>query len=458
MDKLTRRSLLRGSIGLAAAGALTPPHIANAAATTASMWLAQGFVPEEDAAYRAMVADYQKASGNTIDYTIIPYAALRQKAVSAVAAGVVPDVMESADFNFIYLNAWKNNLVDVSDVFETQKTHYSENALACAFAYNNVEKKRSYYQVPWKTFAVPFHIWKSLVEKSGQKVADIPNTWDAFLDFFRPVQDSLRKQGVRNIYAYGYQLTATGVDPILIFNAFMIAYGGENFVTPQGQLQTSDPQVKEAAIKATTKLAKAFTDGYVPPVALNWNDADDNNAFHAKLMVMDFDGTLSTEVALYHNKEEYDDILTRGLPLGNDGKKLPAQVFSGGLVIPQGAKNIPLAREFIKHAIEPKVLNQYLKSGLGRFVIPMPAIAKSDPFWLDPTDPHRQAYVTETLFGPTIPLFEARNPGMAPVGAENVMMRAVINVMKNGMTPQAAIDQAFKRVETILAKYPIVAA
>jgi multiple sugar transport system substrate-binding protein len=87
----------------------------------------------------------------------------------------------------------------------------------------------------------------------------------------------------------------------------------------------------------------------------------------------------------------------------------------------------------------------------------MPAIAKSDPFWLDPADPHRAAYVNETLFGPTIPLFEARNPGMGPVGAENVMMRAVINVMKNGMTPQAAIDQAFRRVETILARYPIVA-
>jgi hypothetical protein len=39
--------------------------------------------------------------------------------------------------------------------------------------------------------------------------------------------------------------------------------------------------------------------GYVPPGVVNWNDADDNNAFHAKLIVMDFDGSLSTEVALY---------------------------------------------------------------------------------------------------------------------------------------------------------------
>ncbi len=128
MNTTTRRSVLRGSVGLLAAGALARPHIANAAATTASMWVAQGFIPEEDAAYRALVADYQKASGNTIEYSIIPFAALRQKMVSAIAVGVVPDMMEIADFQFLYLNAWKNNLLDVSDVFETQKSTYSKNA------------------------------------------------------------------------------------------------------------------------------------------------------------------------------------------------------------------------------------------------------------------------------------------------------------------------------------------
>jgi multiple sugar transport system substrate-binding protein len=451
----TRRSVLRGSAGLVAAAALARPHIANAAATTASMWLAQGFVPEEDAAYRALVADYQKGSGNTIDYSIIPFAALRQKEVSAVAAGVVPDMIEVADYAFLYLNAWQNNFHDVSDVFETQKENYSENAVACSLAYNNDAKKRSHYEVPWKAAAVPYHIWQSLVEKGGQKVADIPNTWDAFHNFFRPVQDGLKKAGMRNVYGLGYQLTATGVDPINLFNSFLIAYGGENIVSPEGQLQTSDPQVKEAFVKAVTFLAKAYTDGYVPPVVLNWNDADDNNAFHAKLMVMDFDGTISTEVALYHDKEQYNDILTLGLPLSNDGKKLPAQVNSFGMVIPQGAKNVPVAKEFLKYAIDPKVLNTYLKAGLGRWVPPMPAIPKSDPFWF--ADPHRKAYTNETLYGPTIPIYEARNPGMAPVGAENVQMNTVINVMKNGMTPQAAVDAAFKRIETIFAKYPIVA-
>ena len=458
MGVLTRRSVLRSSLGLVAAGSLARPYVANAAAKTATMWVVQGFIPEEDAAYKAMVADYQKASGNVIDYSIIPFAPMRQKAVSAVSSGVVPDMMETADFAFLALNTWNDKLTDLSDIVDAHKAQYAKTALDCAFMYNNATKKRGYYEVPWKLAAVPFHVWKSLVEKSGQKVDQIPKTWDAFLDFFKPVQDGLRKQGMRNIFANGYQITATGVDPINTFNAFMIAYGGQNFVTADGQVHTKDPVVREAAIKAAARLADTFKAGYVPPVVVNWNDADDNNAFHAKLMVMDFDGTISTEVALYHNKEEYNDILTLGIPLSNDGKQLPAQVGAFGVVIPKGAKNPVLAKEFLKHVIQPKVLNQYLKAGLGRWALPIPSMVKSDPFWLDPADQHRSSYVYQTVLGPTIPLYEAYNPGMARVGAENAMMSAALNVIRNGMTPEAAVDAAFKRVETILEKYPIAQA
>jgi hypothetical protein len=57
MEKLSRRSVLRGSAGLVAAGALARPYIANAAATTATAWFAQGFIPSEDVALRKLVAD-----------------------------------------------------------------------------------------------------------------------------------------------------------------------------------------------------------------------------------------------------------------------------------------------------------------------------------------------------------------------------------------------------------------
>jgi hypothetical protein len=116
--------------------------------------------------------------------------------------------MEYADFSFLPLNAWDDNLIDVSDIVEPMKSLYIDTALRATYSYNNVLNKRAYYAVPMKCSAVPFNIWRSLIEKAGYKLEDIPNTWDAFLDFFMPVQDNLRAKGMRNVYAYGYQLTA----------------------------------------------------------------------------------------------------------------------------------------------------------------------------------------------------------------------------------------------------------
>ena len=42
-------------------------------------------------------------------------------------------------------------------------------------------------------------------------------TWDAYYDFFNEVQKSLRKQGVRNTYGLGLNVTTNGVDPNNVF-------------------------------------------------------------------------------------------------------------------------------------------------------------------------------------------------------------------------------------------------
>jgi multiple sugar transport system substrate-binding protein len=455
MNKMTRRSVLRASAGLIAAGALTRPYIANAAATTATAWFAQGFIPSEDVALHKLVADYEKASGNKIDLSIIPFVALRQKEVAAITSGVVPELMEDADFSFTPLNAWDDKLLDVSDVIETQKSQYNDIVLLGRRIYNNVKKERSYYGVPMKTATVTFHIWQSLVETAGYKMSDIPNNWDAFIDFFPPMQAKLRSKGKRHVYALGLEVSTNGVDPLLTFYAHMIAYGGQGLVTPDGKLHADDPQVREAVIKTLTRFAKLFKDGYVPPGAVNWNDQDNNNSFHAKEIVLCFNGSMSLELALLDKKAEYADQITRGLPLGNDGKPLPAQMAEFGLVIPKGAKNVEVAKEFLKYAIEPKILNEYLKGGLGRWAIPYPALVKSDPFWLNSGDQHRTAYITETCVGPTIPLYQAYNPAAAQVDAEHVFQAAWNDIVNNGVTPEAATDKALKRAQEIFAKYPI---
>src|SRR5260370_35788581 len=142
MKCLTRRSVLRSSVGLAAAGTLAPAYIASAAGTTAEVWWVQGFVPEEDVAFKKVVADYEKASGNKIDLSIIPFAPGRQKIVAAVTSGIVPDMFTNNPAEITAIYAWDDKLVDVTDVVETQKEEYTETSLLNTYCYNNVLKKR----------------------------------------------------------------------------------------------------------------------------------------------------------------------------------------------------------------------------------------------------------------------------------------------------------------------------
>ena len=445
-------------LGFATVGALARPHIANAQATTAAVWINQGFVPAEDVAFRKTAADYEKASGNKLDYNIMPFQALNQKVISALTSGDVPDlVFHDAPATILPQNAWDNKLLDVSDVVEAHKSQLSETAVASATYFNNTTRKRSYYLIPIKQACIPFHIWGSLVEKAGFKLSDAPNTWDAFLDFFKPVQDSLRKQGIRKIYAMGMSLTTVGPnDGNGLFTYFVIANGGMNVVTPDGKLHTDDPQVREAYIRTVTYLTSAYKDGYIPPDVLTWSDSDNNNGFHSKTFVMDLDGTISTELAMINDKQAYyHDSVTMGLPNGNDGKPMPAQLGAGGGFIPNGAKNVTVAKDFMRFFMQPQVMNENLKNGLGRWILAITSLVKEDPFWLDQSDPHRAPYVRECALGPTMPAFNGYSPAWGQVSAEQLWGIAEADVIKNRMTPTEAVDKAFRRAEQIFAKFSI---
>ena len=454
MKRITRRSLFRGSAGIVAGSVLARPFIANAAAKTATAWMVQGFAQEEDVAMKKIIADYEKASGNTIDYSIVPYAPHRQKVISAMTSGEVPDLFPANPAEVVALFAWQGKLIDVSDIVESQKEQYNETALLSAQCYNNQTKQRSFYGVPTTGATFIFHVWKSLVETAGYKLADTPKTWDAFWDFFKPVQDKLRAQGKRGVYGIGMQISANGVDPNALFNNFLIAYGGADIVTKDGRLHLDDAKVKEAVVKSLSYPAKTYKEGYVPPGAINWNDADDNNAFHSKQIVMDLDGTISTEVAMFADKEAYDDIVTMGLPLSNDGKPIPSQLTVVDFVIPKGAKNVDVAKDFLRYFIQPEINNERLKVGLGRNVPVTPAVVKADTWWF--ADPHRKAYTEQSVFGPTVPAYWAFNPAYAEVQNTHVWSAAWADIMRGGMTPEAAADKAYKQIEAIFAKYPIV--
>jgi multiple sugar transport system substrate-binding protein len=459
MNGIIRRDLLKFSLGLmtAAGTAATLSRPAVASGKTIEVWWNQGFYAAEDAAFQALVAAWEKASGNTVNLSLIPAQTLNDKIVSALTSGEVPDLLyaDNAPAQIVPQNAWHDKLIDVTDVVETQKAEFSPTALQSARFFDQVAGKRAFYGVPFKGATLNIPVWKSLIEKAGYKMSDLPKTWDAFFDFFEPVQTKLRADGMRHTYGLGYTLSTTGDDPNNLFNQFLLAYGGGGIVTPDGQPHTKDPKVRDAFIKTLTRLTDPFKKGFVPPGALNWGDPDNNNAFHAKEVVMTPNDTISISVAEMDNKQEYyDELVTAPFPLDNEGKQVPALLGVELAFIPKGAKNVDTAKDFLRYLIQPANVGSYLKQARGRWLPVMPSIVHDDPYWLDPKDPHRGPAVRQGVLGPTATWPYVFNPAYAQVDAEHVFGVAESDVI-NGMPPDQAASKAFARIDQIFAGYPV---
>ena len=129
-----------------------------------------------------------------------------------------------------------------------------------------------------------------------------------------------------------------------------------------------------------------------------------------------------------------------------------AQVNAGGGFIPKGAPNLAVAKDFMKYWMQPEVTNDNMKAALGRWVPANAQVVKTDPFWLQNTDPHVIPYVKE-IMGPTIPFYEGYTPAWGQVNSEQLWGTAHADVIKNGMKASDAIDKAFKRANVIFSNY-----
>ncbi len=197
MNNMSRRSVIRGSAGSGGRERLGAAVYRQCGRPkTAVVWQVQGFVPQEDAAFRKTVADYEKASGNKIDLSVMPFQALNQKAVSALTSGDVPDlIFHDAPATILPQNAWDDKLVDVSDVVEAYKSKLSETALLNSTLLQRHHEAAQLLPGSGQAGATPFHIWGDLVEKAGFKLSDAPKTWDAFWEFLQAGAEGTARQG-----------------------------------------------------------------------------------------------------------------------------------------------------------------------------------------------------------------------------------------------------------------------
>ena len=456
MAKMSRRQAIAG-LGAVGAASTMPARSAKAAGTV-TVWWTQGFYEAENKAVVDNLAAWEKRTGTKVNLTIMNGPDLITKLIAAMQVNDVPDLVHSVtgDRFLVPRASWDDQLVDVTDVIDSQRSEFHPTALASSRFYNAKLKKHSYYTVPIKCSCLMEQVWRPLIEEAGFKDADIPKTHDAYFDFFQTVQDKLRTKGKR-IFGLGYSMAAKEADSGTLFHHFLVAYGGAGIVLPTGQLNVDDPAVKKAATMALERLTTPYKKGYVPPGAINWGDVDNNNAFFAKQIVMTPNATISISVAQMEKPDQYyKQIITQGIPLGNDSQPVAGMLGVSPCLIPKGAKNIDGAKQLLSSFIEPANLNSYLKETRGRFLPVMMSNIKSDPYWTDPADPHRHVAVDAGLVKPTIPWWMNFNPAYSAVLSEQLWSQAQANITQKSMTPEQAMEGAVAGIKTIFERFKIV--
>jgi multiple sugar transport system substrate-binding protein len=115
--------------------------------------------------------------------------------------------------------------------------------------------------------------------------------------------------------------------------------------------------------------------------------------------------------------------------------------------------NPALAEDFVRFLAEDGWLAHWLDFAGDRFMPPMRKLVEQ-PFWLDPSDPHRMRAAIQILTRQHLMSMDVRDHEWqsGPIWSKHVWGNAVHRIVTEGTSPEQAVDEAIARIEQILAE------
>jgi multiple sugar transport system substrate-binding protein len=425
-----------------------------------TVWANKGFYKAEDDALLAVVDKFQKATGVKIELSLTSIEDCITKSVGAVEAGTPPDVGYCLTYDFRTTGKWafEGRLADLTSIVEPMKGEFVAEALATTLLQGK-DGKKAYYALPVQRQTMHIQYWKDMLEESGFKDSDIPKTWDAYWDFWcTKVQAGLRAKGKR-VFGVGQPLGVASTDTFFSFLMVAAAYDAK-IVDDNGKVVLDQPENRANMIKALKNYTDLHAKGCTPPGSVNWQDPDNNVAFHNKQIVMTHNATISiaakwlddmnnaalTPEQRAEAKKNYEErIATAGFPAKPDGKPVTYLAATKTAVIFEQAKNKKRAMEFMAFFMKDENLRPFVEGSLGRWY-PATVAATKSPFWTN--DPHRKSVHDQFTAG-TVPFQFVQNFRFTQVNAENVWAKAMQRIIQDKVTPEVAVDEMIKRIKEI---------
>jgi multiple sugar transport system substrate-binding protein len=421
------------------------------------VWWDKGYYPEEDAAVAELVAAFEQKTGKRVELVSHVSWEMLDEVQAAIDAGRPPDFIYGIDVDMgIPQWAYENRLVELDHTLGSLQSLFDPDLLEVATLANGNTGRRALYALPMGRITNHVHVWKSLLEQAGFTQADIPREWDAFWAFWcDKVQPAVRRvTGRDDIWGVGLAMSVDASDVITEFDQFQNAYR-VYYADLEGRLTLDDPDVRAKLVRALDAYTRIYLKGCIPPDALTWDDTGNNKAFLAQRVVMTANGTLSIPNALKSDRpnDYWKNMATVEWP--KDARGQPQLIFS---TITRGAvfngAHAGVAKDFVLFLVADGWLANYVNFTHERLLPPMSKLL-NQPFWLDPSDPHRMAAAIQVLTKPRsnmVDAVQAANWRLVRVNQDRVWGKAIHRVAADGVSPEQAVDEAIARIKQILSE------
>ena len=364
----------------------------------------EGIYPQEDAALAEVIATFEKETGKQVEVTLLPLPEQPPRIKAMLEAGHPPDFA----FGFWLVDktsrwALEDRLLDLTDTVGDFSDLFDPDQLDRAMLFNATTGRRALYGLPMGQIRNHIHVWKSLLERAGLSLDEIPKEWKPFWTFWcDQAQPAVRKAlGRDDIWAIGRPMSVEAADTTDQFLQFVDAYEAD-YITRDGRLVIDDPEIRRRLVEAMASYTAVYRKGCTPPDSLTWDDGGNNRAFLAQSVMMTANMSLSIPNALKADRPDdyYDNTATIEWPLGPDGDAFPIETVSYAAVVFKEGGNVETAKEFVRFLVAEGWLMHYLDFSGERM---LPSIAKllDQPFWLDPSDRHHMAAAMQAKARPS---------------------------------------------------------
>jgi multiple sugar transport system substrate-binding protein len=295
-------------------------------------------------------------------------------------------------------------------------------------------------QLSGRWYNIPFcawpHVWFYRADLLKSANAGLPTTYSEAAALAKRLSNP--KTGV---YGLGIGL-GQDEDFAMFLQTAVWAFGG-SIVAPDGHTVTvNSPQV----LATIHYLLDLYNSGAIPPGAVGWDDATNNNYFLGKKIAMTANALSIDYVAKRKDPSLYSNIIHSAYPTGPAGHFSFVQTF--GWSIKKGSANKDLAEQFLQYLYSQDRLAKLFLIGEGA-IAPLQKGLGSSPEWK--SSRYKDAIESVEIAKPL------GWPGPFTRQAAEVFNRRLLNnvfarILNDHLTPEAALAEAEGKIKEVYAR------